>query len=367
MTTSASASASGAAAAGTATGPGPGEVVADRSGPPPVPPVPAGAVVATGGEGGVPAVAAAAADGGEGPQGPRGGPSKRVLLVAAGAVGVILIGIPFLVTGRSDGQDTAANTASAHTVDTTPAPEPDPQSNLVGVGKGLDSPSAEPSKHAAKAGHSEPARKSPPLSASRRPATPAAPAGAASHPKKSASPAASGSRKSAQSGTTTPTKAPAPPGPVAVAVKKLAASSPGRHICYRAYVVGIGWQSPVCDGAMAGTTGQARAIEAIDIAVSGVSGVASSGLMQTTGWQKWSTPNWPSAPDATDLVVGVPGGAGVMQGYGISVGSGVVCQTAHVQNEGWHSQGCDTGDPGSYIFGGTLNGANWLEAVKFTV
>jgi hypothetical protein len=151
-------------------------------------------------------------------------------------------------------------------------------------------------------------------------------------------------------------------GPVATAVSRLAARSPGRHICYRAYVVGVGWQLPVCDGAVAGTTGQNRGIEALDIAVSGVRGTAANGMMQKTDWQ---TSVWPSAPDQVDLVIGVPGGSQAMRGFAINVGSGTVCQNAHVQNEGWHGRQCDK--PGGYIFGGTLNSALWLEAVQFTV
>ncbi|CAM5649858.1 Hydrophobic W protein OS=Streptomyces fumanus OX=67302 GN=GCM10018772_05510 PE=4 SV=1 [Streptomyces fumanus] len=41
----------------------------------------------------------------------------------------------------------------------------------------------------------------------------------------------------------------------ATAVNQLAKKNPGRHVCYRAYVSGRGWQKPVCDGAAAGTPG----------------------------------------------------------------------------------------------------------------
>jgi hypothetical protein len=39
------------------------------------------------------------------------------------------------------------------------------------------------------------------------------------------------------------------------------------HVQYRAYVEGLGWQSWVSDGATAGTTGQGRAIQAIEIKI----------------------------------------------------------------------------------------------------
>jgi hypothetical protein len=61
---------------------------------------------------------------------------------------------------------------------------------------------------------------------------------------------------------------------VAVSVTATAASAttdpagparPGarKHVCYQGKVQGIGWQEWVCDGDMAGTTGQSRRLEAI--------------------------------------------------------------------------------------------------------
>ena len=72
----------------------------------------------------------------------------------------------------------------------------------------------------------------------------------------------------------------------AAAIARLNASDPGQHICYRAYVTDIGWQHPVCDGAMAGTTGQSRAIESLNIAVYRVGGVGANGYDQNTGWEQ---------------------------------------------------------------------------------
>jgi len=39
----------------------------------------------------------------------------------------------------------------------------------------------------------------------------------------------------------------------------------GQHVCYQAHVQNIGWQSPVCDGQVAGTVGQSLRMEAIII------------------------------------------------------------------------------------------------------
>ncbi len=37
------------------------------------------------------------------------------------------------------------------------------------------------------------------------------------------------------------------------------------HVCYQAHVGGVGWAFPVCDGMVAGTTGQGRRLEAIRV------------------------------------------------------------------------------------------------------
>ncbi|WP_437015080.1 hypothetical protein [Streptomyces sp. enrichment culture] len=80
------------------------------------------------------------------------------------------------------------------------------------------------------------------------------------------------------------------------AVKRLAANDPsGRHICSRAYVSGQGWQKPVCDGTIAGTSGRNRPIKALNIAVHGVGGSAANAFRHTAepvdGRGKWQ-PNW---------------------------------------------------------------------------
>ncbi|MEZ0094229.1 hydrolase [Streptacidiphilus sp. EB129] len=159
-----------------------------------------------------------------------------------------------------------------------------------------------------------------------------------------------------------PAPAKPPENTAALAVQRLDATSPGRHICYRAYETGTGWQDPVCDGVMAGTVGQWRPIKALNIAVSGTGGTAANGYIQNGGWV---TP-WTSAADGIDLYIGTPSQTALnMRGFVINVGSGSVCQNAQVHNQGWLGLACDV--PGHYIFGGTLDNTLWLEAVTFTV
>jgi hypothetical protein len=154
------------------------------------------------------------------------------------------------------------------------------------------------------------------------------------------------------------------PDTAGVAVTKLNASSPGRHICYRAYVDGIGWQHPVCDGATAGTQNQSRAIQALDIAVSGTS-AAANGYMENTGWQ----PAWQSGPAKADLNIGSPNSQLRMEQFTVSLGVGVVCGNGWIQNDTqWQGQTCDTpGGPRSWITVGTQGKSLRLEAVQLTV
>ncbi|MFG2452368.1 hypothetical protein ACGFSG_23585 [Streptomyces sp. NPDC048512] len=158
----------------------------------------------------------------------------------------------------------------------------------------------------------------------------------------------------------------------ASAVKRLARNDPsGRHICYRAYVSGQGWQKPVCDGTMAGTTNQNRPIKALNIAVSGSGGSSANAFVHNSaskdGRGKWM-PQWtPVRADGTNNYIGsTKKGAPNMSGFAINVGIGRVCQLAKVHSFDWGGQGCADARPG-YIFGGALENDRYLEAVKFTV
>ncbi|WP_018544812.1 hypothetical protein [Streptomyces sp. LaPpAH-108] len=157
------------------------------------------------------------------------------------------------------------------------------------------------------------------------------------------------------------------------AVNRLAASDPGgRHICYRAYVAGQGWQKPVCDGTMAGTTGRNRAIKGLEIAVRGTGGSAANAFVHkpgsTDGKGVWQ-PKWTAVTgDGKNFRVGgTTQGAPDMLGFAINVGSGRVCQaTRRVGSTAWSGTGCANARP-AYVFGGALENDRRLEAVRFTV
>ncbi|MGW4983092.1 hydrolase [Streptomyces mirabilis] len=159
----------------------------------------------------------------------------------------------------------------------------------------------------------------------------------------------------------------------ATAVAQLAAQDPGRHICYRVYLTDKGWTKPVCDGAMAGTMGQNRPIKSLNLATSDTDGTAATAFVyypqSTDGKGHYNGP-WKGVADGSDLYIGsTKKDDPYMLGFAMNVGESksVVCQTAHVHNEGWHGLACDEPGGDNYIFGGTLSNQLWLEAVKFTV
>ncbi|MFG2514724.1 hypothetical protein [Streptomyces sp. NPDC048584] len=171
--------------------------------------------------------------------------------------------------------------------------------------------------------------------------------------------------------TTTVTAKP-PQDTAASAVRRLAASDPsGRHICYRAYVSGKGWQKPVCDGTMAGTTGQNRPIKALNIAVHGVDGSAGNAFRHASkpvdGRGEWQ-PSWTAVTgDGKNFTIGSPKkDAPDMLGFALNVGSGEICNTVRLRQRDWGGRVCTKPRP-DFVFGGTLDNDVWLEAVKLTV
>ncbi|MFJ9372383.1 hypothetical protein [Streptomyces sp. NPDC101455] len=155
----------------------------------------------------------------------------------------------------------------------------------------------------------------------------------------------------------------------ATAVNRLHRSDPsGRHICYRAYLTGQGWQKPVCDGTLAGTTSGTHPIQALNIAVYGGGGSAANAFVHdaksTSGQGKWE-PQWTAVMgDGKNNYIGsTKSGAPYMTGFAINIGSGQVCRSAIVHGYDWGSADCAQPRPG-YIFGGALENTRWLEAVK---
>lgn len=158
----------------------------------------------------------------------------------------------------------------------------------------------------------------------------------------------------------------------ATAVNRLYKQDPsGRHICYRVYVTGQGWQKPVCDGTLAGTTGQGKSIKAVQISVRGVNGSAANAFFHnpssTNGIGVWN-PNWTAVvPEGTNFTIGnASRSAPDILAFAMNVGSGQVCQVSSNFKSGWHDQTCSQPRP-ELVTVGSFSNDQSLEAVKLTV
>lgn len=279
---------------------------------------------------------------------PPSGNPKKPLLAAAGIAGAVLLVVPLLIWATDDSEKKdEVSVAGADTV---------LEDEGLDVPKGDYAP-AEPT----------PEPTSPKPSAKAKAKTNADTRQPSSDPTPEPPPAKEQKKSDSGAGQVKQQPPKAPPNTAALAVQRLATSSPGRHICYRAYVTGIGWQAPVCDGATAGVEGQNRAIKALNIAVSDTNGTAASAYFQGAGW---TTP-WKGVSNGTDLVIGnAKQSAPNMGGFAINVdeGGGNICQNTVVSGSGWLGLGCDNAQTANnYIFGGDVTKEHALEAVRFTV
>ncbi|MEV7284077.1 hypothetical protein AB0O01_05835 [Streptomyces sp. NPDC093252] len=276
---------------------------------------------------------------------------QRPLVVAPAALavaGIVVVSLVIVGSGGSGDDSAQASARSGTEVSGSPSAERDVPAPTFSVSVSPPSPSASPSPKAWESGEAS---------------------GSAKPGGKQAPPPPVTVTATAPRSVETVTQKPAVD-TAASAVKRLAKSDPdGRHICYRAFVSGQGWQKPVCDGTLAGTTGQNKAIKALNIAVYGVSGSAANAFLHnpdsTNGEGRWS-PNWTAVTgDSRDIYVGKTSGP-YMTGFAVNVGSGRICPSAKVRGYDWGSQGCADPRP-DFVFGGTLENTRFLEAVKFTV
>lgn len=149
---------------------------------------------------------------------------------------------------------------------------------------------------------------------------------------------------------------------LAAATKHLAAVTPydsARHICYSAHVQDIGWQPTVCDGTVAGTTGQGLRIEALAIETENVGGFCAQAHVQNIGWQAPVC-----QPDGIVATVGTTGEGLRMEALIIGVSSGQVCADAHVQDIGWQGTVCATSPARAQV--GTTGQGLRMEAITMT-
>ncbi|MEU3906868.1 hypothetical protein AB0F20_24115 [Streptomyces goshikiensis] len=127
-----------------------------------------------------------------------------------------------------------------------------------------------------------------------------------------------------------------------------------RVVCYSAHVQDIGWQAAVCDGQVAGTTGQGRRMEAVVIATRGVGGVCANAHLAEVGWQGWAC-----AGEGAAVTVGTTGQSRRMEALGVQVGSGGVAAQAHIANYGWLNSAA-----GNPVYVGSTGQSLQMEAVR---
>ncbi|MFF7876250.1 hydrogenase expression protein HypA [Streptomyces californicus] len=312
------------------------------------------------GSGGADGATAVAAGPGGGPgartdEDPPGSRPKKPMLAAAAIAGAVLISVPFLVAGQDDdrkAEKEQTQNAAGTVLDAARPPAPETYTSET------PKPSPTPSRKKKEEKKKEPVKPSAPQPLKPVVVTP------------TPTPTPSPSKQQQQKKKTTSTKAPA--GTAAAALEHLAKSDPqGRHICYRAFVAGQGWQVPVCDGTMTGTTGQGKKITALNISVWNVEGSSANALLHDAGAKsgnaKWA-PSWtPVIANGKNVYIGSSkAGAPFMTGFAMNVGKGNVCHTAKMRNGGWGPQYCKSSRP-DYMFVGTTDNGNWFEAVKLTV
>ncbi|NJP43376.1 hypothetical protein [Actinacidiphila epipremni] len=135
-----------------------------------------------------------------------------------------------------------------------------------------------------------------------------------------------------------------------------AAALSGGSICYQAHVQKYGWQSIVCDGDVAGTTGQSLRLEALEIGVSGTGTVCAQAHVQKLGWQDVECTS-----GGSDIVIGTTGQSLAIQAVYLWRADGISAN-AHLHGTGW--QGWKTG---SDITVGTTGESRPMEAIEITV
>jgi len=123
-------------------------------------------------------------------------------------------------------------------------------------------------------------------------------------------------------------------------------------ITYQAHVSNIGWQASVKNGAMGGTTGQKKKVEAIKIKVPGITSTELQYRTKTLSqnWQGWKSNNEQAGTTGQSLgleQLQIKLQGDIAQEYS-------VYYRVHVGNIGWLGWTCDGGTAGSSYHGGAI-------------
>lgn len=131
-------------------------------------------------------------------------------------------------------------------------------------------------------------------------------------------------------------------------------------LAYRAHCAGTGWQSSVLEGKTAGTTGQARRIEALNISFrnfDGNNGITYRAHVAGTGWQSWKT---------SGKLAGTTGKSKAIEAMQIKLAGGMggffdIYYRMHVKGYGW------LGWAKNGAVAGTTGGGVQAEAIQIKI
>ncbi|MEV6393506.1 hypothetical protein AB0M39_01755 [Streptomyces sp. NPDC051907] len=111
-----------------------------------------------------------------------------------------------------------------------------------------------------------------------------------------------------------------------------AAATEKVKVCYRAHVAGKGWMEWNCDGQFAGTVGENRAIEAMEIQVWGRGYFCANAHIRNVGWE---TPHGECVASGQVKRVGTVGQAQPMEAVSVTLSYGSLEGIGQVQDIGW--------------------------------
>ncbi|MEU7141513.1 hypothetical protein ABZ942_18805 [Nocardia sp. NPDC046473] len=126
-------------------------------------------------------------------------------------------------------------------------------------------------------------------------------------------------------------------------------------ITYRVHVQDYGWLGQSCDGYVAGTTGESRRIEKLEVHAN-IGYLCLKGHIQDQG----DDPYWSCQSGSASAVTGTEGLGRRLEGVHINIAdSPPICAEAHVEGDGWQEARC-----GTDIWVGTSGQGKRMEAIK---
>ncbi|ANZ41041.1 hypothetical protein BBK82_38750 [Lentzea guizhouensis] len=133
-----------------------------------------------------------------------------------------------------------------------------------------------------------------------------------------------------------------------------------RTVCLNAHLENVGWQGWVCAsdgaGALVGTTGQNRQMEALAVSSAGTGGICAQAHVADLGWLSQVC-----VADGDVGVVGTTGQGRQVEALGLGAPSATTCANAHLSGIGW--QGASCAGPGVVAFVGTTGQNRQMEAL----